>query len=334
MTSKPALTFFCELEEPLLGELLDRGEVIPALQALPAAVSLGIIDLSEARANAVRRLNQAGIPVTAWLLLPKQDGYWFNLENITAAERRWIDFSAWSDRHQLKWAAVGLDIEPDLNTLRQFSSQPWRTAFSLVKRLLGRQTWQARRERYMRLAGQIRAAGWRLESYQFPVILEERQGRSNLLLRLLGLVDLPVDNEVLMLYSSFFPKFGAALLASYLPQAGAVGIGVTGGGIIVEGTVSDLPLTWEAFERDLRLTAAANRPAYIFSLEGCVWRGWLPRLLAFDWQQPAPPLPPGIRKVNWARRGAAAALFLLSRPLLILLGLAAAWLLVRSLKRN
>ncbi len=334
MTPQPSLTFFCELEEPLLSELFERPEVIPALQELSAIISLGIIDLSEARAAVARKLTQAGVPVTAWLLLPREDGYWFNLENIQAAEKRWQAFSEWSERNNLAWTGIGLDIEPDLNTLRQFSSRPWKTTAGLIRKLFTSQAWKGQRDRYYRLASQIRAAGYWLESYQFPVIVEERRGRSNLLLRLLGLIDLPVDREVLMLYSSFFPGFGAALLASYLPQASAVGIGVTGGGVIVEGTVSDLPLTWEDFERDLRLTASANHPAYIFSLEGCVWRGWLQRLLDFDWQQPEPPRPPGVRKVDWVRRTATAALFLLSRPLLLLFGLAAIWLLVHSLNRD
>lgn len=330
--TRPELTFFCELDGPLLADVFDRPEVLPSLQALSAKVSLGIIDFSPERAALVQKLNQAGIPVTAWLLLPQKDGYWFNLENIDAAENRWREFLSWSAKHRLDWAGVGLDIEPDIGMLRRFSIHPGRTAISLLIKVFLNRDWKQRQERYIKLANQICAAGYWLEAYQFPVILEERRGRSRLLLRLLGLVDLPVDREVLMLYSSFLPEAGAAVLASYLPDAGAVGIGVTGGGVIIEGTVSSTPLNWEAFKRDLRMTAQCGKPAYIFSLEGCVWRGWLSRLVNFEWKQPADRPPVGqVKKVNRLRLLATGLLFIASHPLVLLIGL---WALMNLLRRK
>jgi len=40
----------------------------------------------------VRRLNAAGVPVVAWLLLPKEQGYWFNAENSGYALDRYEHF--------------------------------------------------------------------------------------------------------------------------------------------------------------------------------------------------------------------------------------------------
>jgi hypothetical protein len=72
----PRLTFFCELETADLQALFEDGSVIEDLQSLNAAVSLGLLDLKPERAEIVRRLNRAGLPVTAWLLLPKEQGYY------------------------------------------------------------------------------------------------------------------------------------------------------------------------------------------------------------------------------------------------------------------
>ncbi len=69
----------------------------------------------------VRQLNEAGIPVTAWLLLPKEQGYWFNLDNIPQAIARYADFKAWTEENALQWAGVGIDIEPDFNELQQLA---------------------------------------------------------------------------------------------------------------------------------------------------------------------------------------------------------------------
>ncbi len=59
---------------------------------LKASVSLGIIDFSQERASVVSRLNQADIPVEAWLLLPKDQGYWFNLDNASQTITRYAGF--------------------------------------------------------------------------------------------------------------------------------------------------------------------------------------------------------------------------------------------------
>ena len=80
----PRLTFFCELEPDPLQTLISES-TITCLVDLKAHLSLGILDLSDPRAEVVKRLNSAGVPVTAWLLLPEEQGYWFNLDNVAQA---------------------------------------------------------------------------------------------------------------------------------------------------------------------------------------------------------------------------------------------------------
>ena len=48
---------------------------MPFLAAEGCAVSMGLLDLSPRRAAVVRRLNQSGIPLIAWQLLPRDEGY-------------------------------------------------------------------------------------------------------------------------------------------------------------------------------------------------------------------------------------------------------------------
>src|SRR5690242_3082673 len=112
--SQPHLTFFCELDPPALETLFREPQVLADLSALEAGVSLGLLDLSPERAAVVKRLNEAGIPVNGWLLLPREQGYWFNLDNVTAAVARYTEFKQWTQDHDLKWAFVGLDIEPNI----------------------------------------------------------------------------------------------------------------------------------------------------------------------------------------------------------------------------
>src|SRR5690349_3965161 len=121
----PDLTLACELESQPLQELFARPEVIDFLQATHSTVSLGILDLSEQRAAVVKYLNQSEVPVTAWLLLPKDQGYWFNLDNYPQALARYESFKRWSDEHGLQWARIGLDIEPDLREMKTITAHRW-----------------------------------------------------------------------------------------------------------------------------------------------------------------------------------------------------------------
>lgn len=319
----PQLTFFSELSAQNLQTLFRQPDVIASLQTLQAAVSLGILDLSPERAEVVRSLNQAGIPVTAWLLLPREQGYWFNLDNDLFAVRRYHEFKEWTAQNDLHWACIGLDIEPDIQAMQMLSSQP-----TLGARLLLRHAFNGARlkngaKTYHELIQQIHADGYPVETYQFPFILDERQAQSHLIQRLIGVVDLPeADQEVLMLYSTFYRPWGPAVLWNYAPQARGIGIGSTGGGVEFNGSMDVSPLSWDEFQTDLLLSAQHSPRIYVFSLEGCVQQGFLSRLTSFDWQQPVHIPYDNSRKVQRLRQAIGKILWLSARPAWLLLAVA------------
>ena len=96
------LTFFCEMEAKALRSMFDEFPVTDELKALGAKLSLGILDFSPERAEVVRRLNHAKIPVIAWLLLPEEDGYWFNIKNVDRAMERYEQFKVWTGENGLE----------------------------------------------------------------------------------------------------------------------------------------------------------------------------------------------------------------------------------------
>jgi hypothetical protein len=296
----PNLTFFCELDPLPLRALFSNTLIPQQLQRLKAGVSLGILDFSPERAAVAQYLNQHGIPLTAWLLLPKDQGYWFNLDNAPLAYARYADFRAWSTAHDLRWEAVGLDIEPDIAALQTLAAHRARGLRQFLRRA-NRSRLAAGKEIYQTLVREIQAAGLRVESYQFPFIVDERRAGSRLVQRLTGVLDLPVDREVLMLYSSFYPSIGAGMLASYGQQAGGIGLGSTGGGVTMDGLVDTRSLSLQDFRRDLLLAARRSPHLYIFSLEGCVEQGFLPYLLDFDWTAPIKPPTAQVIRVNIIR---------------------------------
>lgn len=323
--SLPKLSFACELEPEPLQALLTEA-VIASLVRLNATVCLGILDLSAERAAAVRRLNQAGVPVVAWLLLPKEQGYWFNAGNAPQAFDRYEQFRNWSAEQGLKWAGIGLDIEPDIRDLTAL----WQTRGRMVPKLLPRllQVFKMRRARraYRALVALIHADGYPVESYQFPLIEDERCAGSTVLQRLAGIVDVPTDREIWMLYTSFLRPHGAGVLASYGPEAQAIGLGVTGGGVTEPGISAPAPLTWEEFSRDLRLAYLWCDDLFIFSLEGCVQQGFLERLQTFVWDLPILTPEAAKARVDAWRSTLQSGLWLAQRLPFILAGLGAGML--------
>lgn len=296
--SRPHLTFFVELPAAPLEALFRRPEVLPFLAAQGCGISMGLLDLVPERAGIVRRLESAGVPVTAWLLLDVQDGYWLNADNADRALARWRDTAAWAGREGLQLHRVGLDIEFPRTESEGAIRNRRRAFFSMLRRRRSREQIREAERRYGELVDEIRATGRTVEAYQFPHLLDERAAGTTLLRRALGVLDVPVDDEVYMLYSSYLGGAGAR---AYFAAAPCIALGVTGGGVNADNPDARRRfLSWERLSDDLRAAAAHTPNVYVFSLEGCVERGMLPAIAALDWAQPPPALEP--REERRARR--------------------------------
>jgi hypothetical protein len=313
--SRPRLTFFCELESKPLQALFALPDIV-TLADINASISMGILDFSDERVEVVKRLNEVGIPVVAWLLLPREDGYYFNIYNAQKASEKYLEFKEWTDRHNLKWEAVGLDIEPDIRELEKLTTARLQMVWMMLRRAYSRRPYNRARRIYKELIEQIRKDGYRVDVYQFPLIADERSAHSSLLQKTIGLIDLPADREVLMIYTSFLRPDGPGILWSYGLHAQSIGIGSTGGGVDLD--ILDLkPMKWEELERDLRHAWVFTKDIHIFSLEGCIRQGYLNRLKDFQFDHPIIEPKDSIEKVEMWRRSLQSGLWLGSRPWII-----------------
>jgi len=308
----PQLTFACELDQARLAELFADPAVVGALLALKARVALMCSDYSDRRAGVVQRLNAAGVPVVGIPLLPLAEGYYFTTDNADRAAGSYQEFTAWTCRHELVWDGVGLDMEPDGRIFLQIADGPWGLVPMLGPRLLDRARPAWAKAAYRELVAQIRADGWPVENYQFPMIADERQAGSTLLQRL-ALVDVATDREVWMLYSSFLRALGPGLIWAYGPQAQAIAVGTTGGGPDIPDSPQMPTLNWEQLAGDLRLARHFCDQILIHSLEGCVWQGFLPRLRSFEWADLGGP-PDGARAAAALRTSLRATLWASAHP--------------------
>ena len=320
--SPSLLTFFRELAAEELAELFSNPSVIRRLVVLNTRVSLGILDFSPECAEVVRRLNRAGVPLIAWQLLPKEQGYWYNMCNSHQAAARYTEFRQWSERSDLQWSAIGIDIEPDIAEFQQLLGQKAKLIHTLMRRLGGKQRLCDARDAYQSLISRMHSDGYPVHSYEFPFMLDEQRAGSSLVHRILGIAHVPSDLRVLMLYTSFFRPYGPTFLWSYARDAASVGVGITGGGVEIEGVRHPDPLSWNELARDLRLAAARCRDIHVFSLEGCVRQGFLDRLQGFAWDLPVQPPRLRTSMLNALRTIFRGCLWLACRPVVLLAVLA------------
>ena len=333
----PHFEFACEQPTDSLQTMFANADIVSDLRAINAGVSLALIDLSRDRAKVVQQLNSAAVPVTAWLVLPKWQGYYLNTNNAAAARARFAEFEKWTAEYGLRWVGVGLDIEPSLQEFGAIRADAkWRIAATLIRRCFDSERVLNARYAYSALIKEIQARGYPVDTYQFPFIADERKVRSTLLERMFGIVDVRGNREVLMLYSSFNHAADSGLLWEYGPDAGAIAIGTTSGDSAVPAEFG--PLNWTEFSRDLIVASRFTRVVGIYSLEGCVQRGYLARLRSMNWAQPVTIEHEGIRTVALLRTRIQAVLWMLSHVLYIAAAVlvldACAWLIWRQRVRK
>lgn len=249
------------------------------LKKLKASIRMGMMDLTPERAAVIRHLNRSGIPVTAWLLLPEEKGYWFHIGNGPDAIARYIEVRDWAKLNGLEFRYIGLDMELDMKDVQLFKTDPWKMALKLIGRLYDDKPLVTARRHYDSLLGLIRSDGFNSESYYASFVKDEVDMGNTAIQQSTGFMDIKTDREIPMLYSSFMGN-ADGLITVYGRDAGVrtVALGSTGGGVD-----TGLPtLSYENLVHDIRLASSFATEIHIFSLEGCVMNGFLERLTSED----------------------------------------------------
>jgi len=318
--ARPSLSFFCEVSGEKLLSYSRDSTLLRDLRRMDASLRIGVLDFSNDRAEALRRFHAAGIPLVAWLLLPEEKGYWFHATNGEAALDRYEAFRRWTEEQELVWEGIGLDLEPALADVRGWHDEPIRTTWRCYQRLLRPKPLSDALAPYQRLLVRIQDDGYLVESYLFPPLLDERAISTESFQRLLGLVDLPVAHEIPMCYTSA-PFIEPAMILSYGEEVSAIALGSTGGGPALMGGKPLPTLSWEELSRDLLLAQQICQQVHLYSLEGCLERGFIPRLRDFDWRQPVALYSSELHEVPRTRQRLRWVLQVLDYPILTSVGL-------------
>ena len=284
-SSKPGISFACELNGSDFAELLSDSSLVKELAEMRVSLIVGVMDFSQERTKAIQKLNAAGIPLVAWLLLPQEEGYWFNMQNGDKALRRYSGFKKWTTENGLKWKGIGIDLEPDINDSRLALTHPWKMAWKAYLRLFDRTSLENGQKYYLELLSVMKADGFQVESYIIPLIFKEREKKTTSFQKLLGILDVQTEKEIPMMYTSVINNPG--IIPFYHKPNMPIGLGSTGGGVKIEG-IEAPAISWENLERDLLIASKLTGEIFIFCLETSVKRGFLPKIKDLDFTRPAP----------------------------------------------
>jgi len=282
--ARPELIFACDRSTTELNDLFTP-ELIADLQQLKAGIALSTEDLSPERAQIVRRLNAAGVPMTAWIALPKSEGYYVNASNAAQTAAWFAQFDQWTVANNLKWQAVGLDIEPMLSEYAALTGHKAKLLHMMLSRGFDSGRVRRAREQYAALIARMQARGYFVQTYQLEFIADERKAHTTLLERTFGIVDVRGNEEVLMLYTSFNHDVGAGIIWQYGPDSQVVAVGSTASSGDPKMDAKFPSLNWDEFSRDLIVARHFSRRVGVYSLEGCIRQGFISRLKTMDWNQ-------------------------------------------------
>ncbi|MEH0155443.1 hypothetical protein V6R21_14950 [Limibacter armeniacum] len=277
------LSFFTESQGYQLKVLLDD-ESIKQLVRLKAGIKMGLTDLSDSRAEVVQKLNKAGIPVTAWLLLPKKDGYWMNAYNHELSKQRYRDFATWSAKHKLEWDNIGLSFESYASDQRVINKSFMTVTKVFFKRILTAESQYDGDNNYLNLMHSIRRDGHKREVYLTPYELDSRTAQSEAWHNLNGTMKVASDREVPIFFNHFSDNAEHALAQHIVYGQNsnysfpAVIVGSFNEKKPLSKELNKQPFTLEHLYQHFHIARAKDTEVWAYGLEGAIQESILPKI--------------------------------------------------------
>lgn len=167
-------------------------------RGIKLAIATGVGRLDESFAQVISILNTVKVPVTLWLTLSDELGYWTNASNTKETFNRVAEIVSWMNAYDLKIERIGFDLEWPVQIATAQQSGNWLEFFRLFKEYKNKFHPKAQ-ENFEKILRSLKALGIEYEFYSFPPIMHK--------LSATGLT-IPKGSRVIeMDYSSFSPRF-------------------------------------------------------------------------------------------------------------------------------
>lgn len=183
----------------LLQEVFSGFTVAEALQRrnMSLAIATGQGPLDEEFANLISWLNQLEIPVTLWVTLSDEEGYWTNAASVQQTYLRIEEILKWTEEFDVSYVRLGFDIEWPVQIATAVASGKFLKALRMIKAY--KKTWNPHaQDRFESILKFLESFGIDYEFYAFPKAME--------FMSVTGLT-IPEGSRVIeMDYTSFYPS--------------------------------------------------------------------------------------------------------------------------------
>ncbi len=279
-----------EIEKRDVGGLtiltLFSNDVLHLLRTEGYEISMAVDNFTPRMAQAVKRLNRAGIPVWVWPLHPFEDGYWLSADNAEKFPALYDRFQRWVSENRLTVKGIMLDMEPtyqDVQLLREAVKRDGilgAIGFLLDHR--DRDLYTKAFLIYRDTVLQMQKDGYEVSTFNYAYILDDMLDGDNSIQEMFHIVFVPSDISSYMFYRSFFKDSGLGTgAANVLSYARSLN-----GGSAALGSYMKPFFSFEHLAEDLRIAARFSSVVHLYNLESLVLRGWLPRLSTVNLETP------------------------------------------------
>jgi len=222
-----------------------------------------------------------GVPVNAWLLLPEEDGYWFNEENLSQAREQVFSFVDWIETQNIPLEWIMFDMELSIDRVRAMEGGGLvDTVIPLLKENVNAEAYQQSTQDYAEFVGELQERGYKVTAAAYPFVIDDLQDGDS---EIQDAWNTPVagvgfDEIYFMVYRTSIAKLlgvtpGPDLVCQYAGEArrefgtaGIMALGIVGD----VGMVSEEGYTRPAeLEEDVAAAyAGGSERVYVYSLDG------------------------------------------------------------------
>ncbi len=252
----------------------------------------------------LRSAARMGIPVNAWLLLPEEQGYWFNEENFAQASDYVYEFLDWIEQRHIPLEWIMFDMEMSVDKIRAMREGGlFEVVIPTLKENVDPEQYERSTQAYAELVRKVQERGYRVTAAAYPMVLDDLRDDDFEIQDAFNtpIVGVAFDEIYFMVYRSTFVQLlgitpGPDLVYQYalearqhFGEAGVIALGIVG----TIGMVSEEGYTEPA---QLAVDIAAARAGgsarvYIFSLDGMLATGALDAWMILAGTPPRVPEP-------------------------------------------
>lgn len=183
-----------------LMELFKKDDLADFLAKNNFEITLAMTRLDDKTAETIKYLNEKKVPVTAWIVLEDNEGYWTNKTNVDKTKEKTEAVKEWAKVNELRFEGIGFDMENPIQLKSALVQMNLRELYKEFKNYLKTGTNVNEAQRKLgEYIDKLKSENIQTEAYLNPAFARFVLGEKNIGKNVHSIVELD--------YMSFVPKY-------------------------------------------------------------------------------------------------------------------------------